>query len=688
MSVVGNRVASRSISRPSPSGSKESTVDVLLQLNDILSINLADLVPQLDLVVPSISGTTNESASEQTKKAEGGSSTEKTQEVEDIDDKEKERSDSSGLTETTLPINSFNSLEEIVAEGAKQQSQKETKLDAESYHKEIGKFQSLHEELVTSQKTLDVLETSLKTFKSNLNALSADMELLQNRSLDHAQRLQLRKQAEIKLAPLVEALIIPPSIVLQISEKEISPQWRAALKYLVRRKSELESLKSSGEKFTAIEGAEAQLTLVTKKAIERIRDYLVNHIRSLRSPGVNAQAIQGDLLANKDLYKFLFKEYEKLALDLRQAYIYTMRWYYSSNFSRYVKSLEKLPMYTVEHSILLGSDEPIRKGLFSGATATSSAFSSLYGGGGSPRSSSGSTATFAGSATVNSASRAPTDYLTIGDRANIIFSDDPSVITSHVAEHSHLTTSIETGFRSFNITLIDNASVEFMFVSEFFQYQKGETASAIFNAIFEPTLHIGHAYTKFLLDGSYDAYGMLICIRLCRKLELELQHRKIPVVQDYFNLQLINLWPRFQIVMDAHSDSLRRASTKSSAFSATKSNSSSLVPHHITQQFASFLYGILSLCEDDESGTEPVVNSITRLRNDFESFLTKMSGTLNDSTAKQEKFLYNNYFLVSTIISVSFHHICLFRFFGTSCTRQMSLPHTDAGAFGINNCKP
>lgn len=132
-------------------------------------------------------------------------------------------------------------------------------------------------------------------------------------------------------------------------------------------------------------------------------------------------------------------------------------------------------------------------------------------------------------------------------------------------------------------------------------------------------------------------------------------------MESYLNLQLINLWPRFQAVMDAHCDSLRRSASKSSAhsFGDASANSSlstaALVPHQITQTFSSFVAGILSLCETD-SANEPVANSLMRLRNEFELLLTKISasfGSSSSSSSKREKFLYNNYFLVSTILSVS-----------------------------------
>ena len=43
--------------------------------------------------------------------------------------------------------------------------------------------------------------------------------------------------------------------------------------------------------------------------------------------------------------------------------------------------------------------------------------------------------------------------------------------------------------------------------------------------------------------------------------------------------------------------------------------------------------------------------SLGRVRSDFEAFLTKWSTSIGDGR-KRERFLYNNYSLVSTVLSV------------------------------------
>src|SRR5205823_13493576 len=68
--------------------------------------------------------------------------------------------------------------------------------------------------------------------------------------------------------------------------------------------------------------------------------------------------------------------------------------------------------------------------------------------------------------------------------------------------------------------------------------------------------------TKQFVDNSYDAIGILICIRLNTQFALELQRRRVPALEGYTNQINMLLWPRFQAIMDMHIDSVKKAATK------------------------------------------------------------------------------------------------------------------------------
>lgn len=499
------------------------------------------------------------------------------------------------------------------------------KFEAYDYNSSLKHFKELHEEIVSASETLDQYHQSLTEFQSNIKHLSTDMEALQTRSLNLSKNLNKYQCVEKRLAPLVEALVIPPSIMKQIVEGDINARWRASLSYIVRRKKEIGMLKDE-QAFSAIKSSEYQIQLITTKACEKIRDFIVSRIRRLRMAMVNSQAVQQNLLENKLLYKFLFENNPKLAVELRQAYVYTMTWYYRSYFGRYIKYLEQLPVSTADRSVLLGSDDTGTRRLF-GSSSTRS-----VGAGG------------------------PQDYMVLGTRANTVNSEDSSVLGVSNQPNS-VKCWMETCYRSLNLALLDNSSVEYHFLSSFFGPAGDITQT--FNQIFAPTYELGNAYLSTVTAETYDAYGLLICIRIAKNIEAEVEHRKIPIMQDYLNEQFLVLWPKLQSVIDMHCESLRKASTRSSTFALTSQHAATLVPHQITQHYASFLSGILTLCEGYDSETEPVSKSLLRLRNDFEMFLTKTSAVLNSGSSadKQETFLYNNYFLVYTILSDAEGHL-------------------------------
>ena len=126
------------------------------------------------------------------------------------------------------------------------------------------------------------------------------------------------------------------------------------------------------------------------------------------------------------------------------------------------------------------------------------------------------------------------------------------------------------------------------------------------------------------------------------------------------------LWPRFQLAMDVHVESVRRSTASLSGGSratlsltnSTADSKGSTAPHVLTQRFGQFVQGILVLGSNENiasvagevapSDIEPVGRSLERLRGEFESFLTKASKGL--AQGRRGRFLGNNYSLVLTIV--------------------------------------
>lgn len=356
--------------------------------------------------------------------------------------------------------------------------------------------------------------------------------------------------------------------------------------------------------------------------MERIRDFLVAQIKALRSPNINAQIIQQqNFLRFKDLYSFLHKHHAVLAEEICLAYMNTMRWYYANQFTRYEKSLGKIKLHHIDKSDVLGHEDTSRK------------------------------------STVLSASKAagpPHDAFNLGRRIDFLKAGNQAAISSYLAEEDQSTHYLEVPFRNFNLALIDNASAEYTFLATFFSPSLSfATIGKHFNYIFEPTFALGQSLTKSLVGETCDGLGLLLCVRLNQHLAFELQRRLIPAVDGYVNGTAMLLWPRLQSVMDAHCDSVRAltAALPSKPASASAARSASAAPHVVTQRFGQLLHSFLALSAE-AGDDEPVVTSLRRLRGEVEAFLARQGqASLGADARKKDRFLYNNYSLVLTIIS-------------------------------------
>ncbi|KAK4236634.1 Sac2 family-domain-containing protein [Achaetomium macrosporum] len=491
----------------------------------------------------------------------------------------------------------------------------------EDFERDKAKFEELHRSIRACDDILSSVESSLTSFRNDLAAVSADIESLQARSTTLNVRLENRKAVEKALGPIVEELSVSPMVVSKISEGHIDEAWVKTLAEVDKRATAQKNSTQTPSKALADVGP--LLEKLVLKAIERIRDFLVAQIKALRSPNINAQIIQQqNFLKCKDLFSFLHRHQPVLAGEICQAYLNTMRWYYLNQFTRYEKALEKLKLHVLDKNDVLGHEDSSRRTTVLSGTKIAGA---------------------------------PHDAFNLGRRIDVLKTTNQLAISSYLAEEDQSTHYLEVPFRNFNLALIDNATAEYTFLAAFFSPSLSFAAiSRHFNYIFEPTFALGQSLTKQLVADTYDVLGVLLCVRLNQHLAFELQRRRVPAADGYINGTAMALWPRAQSIMDAHCDSVRAlsAALPARAPSAASAKAASAAPHVVTQRFGQLLHGILALSADAGGDDEPVVASLRRLRNEVESFLTKASqASFGADKRKRERFLYNNYSLVLTIIS-------------------------------------
>ncbi|KAJ5142765.1 uncharacterized protein N7515_001552 [Penicillium bovifimosum] len=496
----------------------------------------------------------------------------------------------------------------------------------QQFEQERDKFQELHTSITGCDEVSQSVELYLNDFQNELGAVSAEIETLQARSTQLNAMLANRRNVERLLGPAVEEISISPKAVRTIVEGPIDENWVRALNEIDSRSTNIEAkAAASANGYKAIEDVRPLLVDVKDKAIERIRDYLVSQIRAMRSPNINSQIIQQQRLVKyKDLYSYLFKAHPKLAGEISQAYINTMRWYYTSHFTRYLQALDKVKVYPPDRNEVLGGDPSTHRSgnMIPGGRAGSAAH----------------------------------DPFSLGRRIDILRTGNIQALSSYLAEEDNTYHGIEVPFRNFNVALVDNVCAEYSFLTEFFSPKTFHEISRNALEIFQQVFSLGQNQAKKLIEHTTDSLGVLMCVRLNQHSAFELQRRKVPVADSYVNGINMQLWPRFQVIMDHHGESLKRvgSNTGRSAVSALSiaggdDLKQSSAPHFLAQRFGQLLHGILVL-SSDAGDDEPVSNSLARLTAEFDSLLIKLSRNGTDAK-RRERFLFNNYSLILTIIS-------------------------------------
>ncbi|CEP63436.1 Vps52p LALA0_S08e02410g [Lachancea lanzarotensis] len=495
--------------------------------------------------------------------------------------------------------------------------------------------QALQELEDQSELIKSAIETSippLQTYFADLNdkfkALTHDLNLVRGKSLELNKMLTKNAEDLGEISPLVNDLVISPEIITQISQGKINDAWVENIAY-VRDKQEIYSKYMETDQEVPSDFAELKhlLDILESIIVERSKRFIVSKIKLLRDQRtVPSQKIQRQLLDVREIFQFLGQKNYSLALELRQAYAYTMRWYYKQFFGRYMRSLTILQFLVIDSNYALG------RGLSTTPISTTDRFANYFSG------------SYRASAPTN---QMINDYFQIEKRLSVLTQEDNTVMVSQIAENNNVPNYLEVGFKNLNLALLDNCSVEFSFITEFFQTSDStEDLRGILEQIFQPTFDEAMEYTKRLISPSYDMFGVLISIWISHHLQFESQKRLVPVFDDFLNGQLMLLWPKFQQLVDFQCENLRSfpISVTGKSFAGRKEESDpSATTHELTVQFSKFLTSILLLSlehkESVDERSEPLYNSIIRIRNDFETIMTKCS----KKTKFPERFLALNY---------------------------------------------
>ncbi|KXS13007.1 Vps52-domain-containing protein [Gonapodya prolifera JEL478] len=484
---------------------------------------------------------------------------------------------------------------------------------------------TLHSQISRCSDLLSDLEGLFEGFQSELGGLAEEIRDLKERSERMDVKLKNRSAVERQLSVLLDGVVLSPSLIRKICDGEINDSYMEAVQLLTDKIAYVKGQQGK-HVLRAFKEIGPELERLRLKATERLRDYITDKLKALRTTTTNVAIIQQNvLLKNRDMYWFLLERHAEAASEIRSVYVATLQAHYLALFDRYCRAALRLQAPAPSDRSDLMAEEGARRGL------------SILGLGG---------------AVSKLVVKDKANVFALGDRVQVVLNPDPGIILVTMAEANNARYPFEAIFKSVTRLLLDNASSEYIFTTEYFfspRSRQGHgssgtsVAGSIFTEIFEPTLKLVLSLVKQYSESTYDAVGLLLCIRLNQQAQLIMQKRRIPGLESFTNAITMLLWPRFQSLIDMHCESLRKASA-AKLIGPTKD----FTPHFVTRRYSEFAASILTLNQGYDDAL--LHNSLSRLRNEIEGLLFRMSAEFGDRRSRLI-FLINNYDLVTSILS-------------------------------------
>ncbi|KAJ2787914.1 Vacuolar protein sorting-associated protein 52 [Coemansia interrupta] len=476
----------------------------------------------------------------------------------------------------------------------------------------------LDSEIRGCDEVLANMEKLLVNFKSSLGAINNDIQALQSDSLSMSMRLKNRVVAEKQLDKIIQGVVVPPEAVRTICDGEVNEKYLECLIEVNKRIAYMRVHSKQHRKLKAFQEIQPELDRLCLRASSKIREFLLDKINDLRSLNTNAHVLQTSVFLKYRFFNhFLIERHPEAAVEVRDTYIHIMRQYYLDHFEAYQRGLMKLERPVADKSDVVGMEESTTK-------------LSLFG-------------------SAKPVIRDKTNVFNLGSRAAVLDPSDPRAIVLSIAGESNERYPFEALFRSYNLALSDNATTEYDFIMQFFVSPKArqkitgsDMTRMVFSHIFEPSIRVGEQFVKAYLETTYDALGILLCVRIIAQLAGELQRRLVPVLDSYVNSMNMLLWPRFQAILDGHIESAKRLSSSYRGKSKLDTQ-----PPAIVRRYAELAASLLRL--NIGRNTHVVALSLARLRTEVQSYLTHVADSSSDKHASLV-FLINSHDLLLTVL--------------------------------------
>ncbi|XP_058713395.1 vacuolar protein sorting-associated protein 52 homolog isoform X3 [Poecile atricapillus] len=450
------------------------------------------------------------------------------------------------------------------------------------------------------------MEQMLGSFQSSLSSLSWEIRALQGQAGAMNLRLRNRRQVRERLGGLLDELVVPPEMISVILESPVtSPEFLAQLRAL---DAQLGAVKAQAFRDTlACADVQHVLDRLRIKAVTKIREFVLQKIYSFRKPMTNYQIPQNSLLKYKFFYQFLLGHERAAAQELREQYVDTMSRIHFSYFKSYTGRLMKIQYEEVaDKDDLMGVEDTARKGFFSKPSL-----------------------------------RSRNTVFTLGNRGAVIGPAEleAPIIVPHAAQRGEQRYPFESLFRSQHYALLDTSCREFSFLTEFFLVA-GAAAQELFNSVMGKTLGMFQKHMESYVSDCYDAIAVFLCIHLALRFRSLMAKRNVPAVDGYWGWLLELLWPRFELILELHIQSVQGTDPQRLGGLDTR-------PHYITRRYAEFSSAIVSINQTLPSERSDAL--LARLQLEVENLVLRAAAEF-PSRREQLIFLINNYDMMLAVL--------------------------------------
>ncbi|KAL8437948.1 hypothetical protein ACSSS7_000598 [Eimeria intestinalis] len=209
------------------------------------------------------------------------------------------------------------------------------------YAESCPQMLSLDKEIEDSERLLAGVEAQLHALSEDLGASGANTRSVEQQSSALATKARNRREAYLLLRTYLQQITLTRDLVKAICEGSLDSDPKTFLKALKELEKKIEHAKQPGmRQYKSTEASLPELYRLRDCAAQRITGHIQQRIALLRQPRTNIHIIQrGELLKHKDFYLFLTDQAPSSAVAVKDDYTRTISSVYASLFKTYHNQL-------------------------------------------------------------------------------------------------------------------------------------------------------------------------------------------------------------------------------------------------------------------------------------------------------------------------------------------------------------